>query len=130
MKKSTDFLQDAIDVQDEIGGYGTIHKTVTGLKFDDGKPLMGLIPPIAELEMARVLTFGASKYGRENWRHVDGASDRYLDAMMRHINSYRQGEQNDPESGISHLAHVMCCAAFLIEASISQSKKNNAGKQS
>lgn len=130
MKKSTDLPKDSIGGHYEIGEYGTLHKTVIGLKFDDGKPLMGLIPPIAELEMAKVLTFGASKYGRENWRHVDSASDRYLDAMMRHINSYRQGEQNDPESGMSHLAHVMCCAAFLIEASISQSQKNNVVKRS
>lgn len=76
---------------------------------------MRLIPPRAELEMAKVLTFGAEKYGVGNWAHVEGAETRYLDAMLRHINSYRQGEQTDQESGLSHLAHAMCCAAFLLE---------------
>lgn len=88
---------------------------MNGLKFDDGKPMMRLIPPKAEIEMAKVLTFGAAKYGVGNWQHVEGGATRYLDAMMRHINSYRQGEQIDAESGLNHLAHAMCCAAFLLE---------------
>lgn len=33
-----------------------------GKKYDDGKPMMELIPPHAELELAKVLTFGAIKY--------------------------------------------------------------------
>lgn len=90
-----------------------------GLKFDNGKPLMSLIPAKAELAMAEVLTFGATKYGPDNWRHVANADQRYMDAMLRHLNSHRQGEMVDAETGLPHLAHAMCCAAFLLELQLS-----------
>lgn len=88
---------------------------MTGLKYDSGKPLMGLIPARAELSMAQVLTFGATKYGPDNWRKVENAEQRYLDALMRHVNSHRLGELIDGETGLPHLAHAMCCVAFLLE---------------
>ncbi|WP_372966610.1 dATP/dGTP diphosphohydrolase domain-containing protein, partial [Marinobacter sp.] len=42
----------------------------TGVKFDDDKPMMDLIPPVMELEVSKVLTFGAGKYAPDNWRKV------------------------------------------------------------
>lgn len=86
-----------------------------GSKHDSGKPLMGAVPPNALLAVARVLTFGAEKYGRDNWRQVENAETRYLDAALRHINAYQRGEAADPESGESHLAHAVCSLMFMIE---------------
>jgi len=89
----------------------------TGRKDDQGKAMMELIPPKAEMELAQVLTFGAVKYGAWNWSMVDDPERRYLAAAMRHINAFRQGEVMDQESGRHHLAHAMCCLAFIIEKS-------------
>lgn len=86
-----------------------------GSKHDSGKPLMGAVPPNALLAVARVLTFGAEKYGRDNWRQVESAETRYLDAALRHINAYQRGEAVDPESGESHLAHAVCSLMFMLE---------------
>ena len=86
-----------------------------GSKHDSGKPLMGAVPPNALLAVAKVLTFGAEKYGRGNWRQVDNAETRYLDAALRHINAYQRGEAADPESGESHLAHAVCSLMFMLE---------------
>lgn len=86
-----------------------------GVKYDQGKVLMGCIPPHAELAIAKVLTFGANKYDRENWRKLDNIQVRYLDATMRHLNAYRRGEELDVESGESHLAHAACCLMFMLE---------------
>lgn len=86
-----------------------------GVKFDYGKVLMGCIPPNAELAVAKVLSFGARKYDRENWRKVDNAEERYLDAAMRHINADRRGEKTDAESGEDHLAHAVACLLFILE---------------
>ena len=86
-----------------------------GSKHDSGKPLMGAVPPNALLALARVLTFGAEKYGRDNWRQVGNAETRYLDAALRHINAYQRGEAADPESGESHLAHAVCSLMFMLE---------------
>ena len=87
----------------------------TGSKHDSGKPLMGAVPPNALLAVARVLTFGAEKYGRDNWRQVANAETRYLDAALRHLNAYQRGELADPESGESHLAHAVCSLMFMLE---------------
>lgn len=87
----------------------------TGSKHDSGKPLMGAVPPNALLAVAKVLTFGAEKYGRDNWRQVESAETRYLDAALRHINAYQRGESVDPESGESHLAHAVCSLMFMLE---------------
>lgn len=87
----------------------------TGSKHDSGKPLMGAVPPNALLAVAKVLTFGAEKYGRDNWRQVESAETRYLDAALRHINAYQRGEAADPESGESHLAHAVCSLMFMLE---------------
>lgn len=87
----------------------------TGSKHDTGKPLMGAVPPNALLAVAKVLTFGAEKYGRDNWRQVENAETRYLDAALRHINAYQRGELADPESGESHLTHAVCSLMFMLE---------------
>jgi len=83
-------------------------------KNDTGKLRYGLIPPIAEMEMVKVLTFGAQKYSPDNWKNVDDLS-RYVDAALRHISAYRIGEQNDQETGHHHLAHAMCCLSFIVD---------------
>lgn len=87
----------------------------TGSKHDSGKPLMGAVPPNALLAVARVLTFGAEKYGRDNWRQVESAETRYMDAALRHLNAYQRGEAVDQESGESHLAHAVCSLMFVLE---------------
>lgn len=86
-----------------------------GMKADHGKPILGAIPPHAELAVGRVLTFGAEKYARGNWDHVVDHENRYMDAAMRHLNAHRRGELVDGESGESHLAHAACCILFLLD---------------
>lgn len=87
-----------------------------GKKFDSGKPEFSLIPPLALEEVAKVLTFGAEKYGRENWRDVPEAKRRYLDAALRHLNAYRAtAGAPDPESQHSHLAHAIASLSFILE---------------
>jgi hypothetical protein len=95
-----------------------------GRKFDGGKLEYGLLPPLALEETVKVLTFGAQKYERDNWQKVPDAKRRYFDALQRHVWAWKQGEQIDPESGIHHLAHAMCCLMFLHEHDIMYSLNN------
>ena len=87
-----------------------------GLEFvkdDNAKTRYDLLPPELLEETAKVLTFGAQKYSAHNW--AQGASwSRYFSAMMRHMWAWWRGEDNDPETGFSHLAHAACCLSFLI----------------
>jgi len=86
-----------------------------GQKHDQGKARMDLIPFGPLEEIANVLTFGASKYSDNNWKHVENPVARYEAALLRHISAYKKGEMNDPETGLPHLAHAGCCLMFLME---------------
>ena len=86
-----------------------------GLKYDNDKSRMGLVPPYALESVADVLTFGAQKYAVDNWKHVDNAHERYMDAALRHIIAYQKGEVYDTESNLPHLSHAICCLMFLLD---------------
>lgn len=86
-----------------------------GLKHDSEKPRYDLVPVHAEAAVVDVLTFGATKYAPNNWRHVEGATERYTAAALRHIAAYRMGDKDDSESGLPHLAHAICCLMFILE---------------
>lgn len=72
-----------------------------------------LLPYGALDEVARVYGFGAEKYADWNWaKGVDWSL--CLAAMQRHIATWAQGEDDDPESGESHLAHAAFHCLALI----------------
>lgn len=86
---------------------------VGGVKNDDGKVRWDLMPSDALEEIAKVMTHGATKYGDRNWeKGMDW--HRPFAACMRHMWAWWRGEDVDPESGISHLAHAGCCVLFLL----------------
>lgn len=92
--------------------------TTGGRKFDGGKLRYGLLPPYALEENVKVLTFGAEKYEPDNWKHVPDGPRRYFDAAQRHMWAYKRGEMYDPETGIHHLAHALCCLEFIIDCDL------------
>lgn len=83
-------------------------------KHDHGKMMWDLLPLKEVEKIVQVLHFGALKYGPNNWQRVPDAKNRYFAALMRHLASWQSGEQNDSESGRSHLAHAGCCLLFLL----------------
>lgn len=86
-----------------------------GEKFDQEKPDWSLLPVQPIEDTVKVLTFGAKKYSRDNWKRVPNAGDRYYAAAMRHLIAWRKGEKLDEETGLSHLSHCICCLIFLHE---------------
>ena len=56
------------------------------------------------------------RYGAYNWRRTKVCASTYVNAIMRHLNAWRDGEDLDPESGISHLAHIACGCNILLDA--------------
>ena len=95
---------------------------MTGIKYDSEKPKMNLLPPKAIVEVAKVLTFGAEKYDAENWRKLDDLQNRYTAGALRHIFAHMDGEKLDPETGLSHMAHALCCLLFKLEIELENAK--------
>lgn len=82
------------------------------IKHDGGKLRYDLLPPEALEEITKVMTLGARKYSDRNWEK--GLSwGRVYAACMRHLWAWWRGEDKDPETGLSHLAHAGCCIFFL-----------------
>jgi hypothetical protein len=81
----------------------------SGAKLDAGKNRLGLV--LMEFsrslqEVGKVGTFGANKYTDNGWIEVPNGVSRYTDAMFRHLLKYGEGEDVDPDTGLSHLAHA------------------------
>lgn len=84
-----------------------------GSKFDGGKPRLELLDSGAIEDLAKVLTFGATKYDAHNWRKGIEVS-RLVGAALRHLFAFLRGEDLDPESGLPHVAHAMCNCMFIL----------------
>ena len=81
---------------------------------NEGKVRLGLISPIAEVELGKVLTKGAEEYEPYNW--CKGLKwTECIDSLKRHLNSFQQGIDRDKQTGELHMAHIMANAMFLIE---------------
>lgn len=77
---------------------------------------LGAVDPAALLEVARVAGFGGQKYDRGNF--LKGyAWSLSFDALMRHLLAFWDGEETDPESGMSHMAHAAWHCLALISFS-------------
>ena len=65
------------------------------------------------MEVGKVATFGAKKYKNHNWRGAP-TNEEYINALLRHVMNWVNGEDNDVESGLPHLAHAAWnCLALL-----------------
>lgn len=84
-----------------------------GRKYDSSKSSHDLLPFEALDEVAKVLTYGASKYDRGNWANGLKHS-RLISAAYRHLGQYNSGEDVDQETGLSHVAHAACNLLFLL----------------
>jgi hypothetical protein len=72
----------------------------------DNKPRLDLLEHSADIEIAAALLTGAAKYGVGNYRTIPIAARVYGAAIKRHVGAWLEGQELDPESGLSHLAHI------------------------
>ena len=114
-----------------IDAYNEISKiTQEAVKHDDGKPDWSLVPFEALEGMVKVLEFGAQKYAGWNWTTNGGFPyTRVLRSCLRHVFAYMRGEDNDPESGLSHIHHAMCNLLFISHYIGNKEKYNKDDRQ-
>jgi hypothetical protein len=77
---------------------------------------MSLFPTTAVAYGALAMTEGDLKYGGYNYRPGGVLSSVYVAALERHIAKWFNGEEEDPETGVPHLANALACVAILIDS--------------
>lgn len=85
----------------------------SGARYNGGKPDLSLIPLSTLADEARVWMYGRQKYAAWNWAKGMDWSIPYA-CLLRHLGAWQSGEDNDPESGLPHLAHAACNLRMLI----------------
>lgn len=99
-----------------------------GVKYDNGKADLSLLSYEALSEISRAFEFGAKKYGRYNY--LGGMEwTRIISALLRHAYAFAWGEDNDKESGLSHLAHCGACVIMLLDFSTKKLGSDNRYKK-
>lgn len=70
------------------------------------------------MELGIAMQEGACKYGRHNYRVIGVLGSVYYDATMRHLMSWWEGENIDPDSGLSHITKAIASLVVLRDAMI------------
>lgn len=103
-----------------------IHAALDALK--DSKPTnpkdalgvrrasMSVLPAGVMLEAALGMMEGAAKYGRHNYRAMGVQASVYYDATMGHLMDWWEGEDIDPDSGLSHVTKAIDSLIVLRDA--------------
>ena len=73
-------------------------------------------PVVAEVGLA--MLEGALKYGRHNYRAIGVRSSVYFDAALRHLTAWWEGQDVDPDSGLSHITKALACLFVLRDANL------------
>jgi len=82
-------------------------------KNDSEKNRLELIPVSGIEGIGRAMTYGSKKYADNNWaKGFDWL--RLCGSALRHLLAFMSGQDDDPESGLSHLDHFGACAVMLI----------------
>ena len=80
------------------------------------KPPMGQVCPVAIAHESLAMYDGVLKYGYRNWRKKRVIATIYIDATIRHLNAWAEGEEYADDSGIHHLGHARACLGILLDA--------------
>lgn len=103
---TSEYIGGIYNLLDEIKKLGG--KMEDGIKHDNNKPRLGEMVcdfKLPMLELCKVWEFGANKYSKSNWKGLKDGTDRYTNAMIRHLVD-EVDDLYDKESGYLHAAHI------------------------
>lgn len=106
-----------------IAGVG--HNIDISIKDTNPKDAVGIkkvpfstIPAPVMAELGVAMLEGARKYGRHNYRISGVRGSVYYDAAFRHLTSWFEGEDLDPDSGLSHITKAIATLVVLRDSMI------------
>ncbi len=82
------------------------------------KTPLSTVPSGPLMELGLAMLEGARKYGRHNYRQAGIRGSVYYDAVMRHMMQWYEGEDIDPDSGLSHITKAIATLVVLRDGMI------------
>lgn len=80
---------------------------LTGKGDLSNKPHIVALNPKLQIDTGLAFRYGQKKHGVNNFRTMtQEASQGVMDALLRHLNAYLNGETHTDDSKLHHLAHV------------------------
>lgn len=121
MEEANALSGSTVETVGEVHSYGLPTTKDTNPKDAIGstKPPLSTVPMPVLFEVGAAMLEGACKYARHNYRVAGVRSSVYFDAAMRHLAAWWEGEENDPDSGISHITKVIAGLVVLRDAQMS-----------
>lgn len=81
-----------------------------------GRVPFHVVPSGVIAEVALAMLEGARKYGSHNYRVKGVRSSVYYNACIGHLQSWWEGEDIDPDSGLPHVVKAIACLFVLRDA--------------
>ncbi len=95
-------------------------KTTSAIKQTNPKDAIGAakastwyVPSRVLMEVGVAMLEGARKYGPFNWRKAGVCASVYIGAVDRHLTAWKEGEDIDPASGLSHITKAISSLTVL-----------------
>lgn len=101
-------------IDPQSGAKPTNPKDAIGIR----KAPLSTVPLGVIVEVGTGMLEGSAKYGRHNYRCAGIRESVYFDATMRHLIAYWEGEDIDPDSGLSHLTKALCSLVVWRDAQV------------
>lgn len=79
---------------------------------------LSTVPAEVLMEVGLAMLEGSLKYGRHNYREAGVRASVYYDALQRHIMSWWEGQDKDPDSNLSHITKAIACLVVLRDSMI------------
>jgi hypothetical protein len=101
-------------------------KELSGWKDTNPKDAVGVrkwrqfttVPMTVLAELGVAMFEGARKYGKHNYRVAGVRASVYVDAAFGHVMQWWEGEDLDPDSGLSHITKAIASLTVLRDAMI------------
>ena len=88
-----------------------LRRDAEAMRFNTNKRKWSLVDFKSIEPMVEVLEFGAKKYTPDNWKK-GFPKEELLESIQRHVAALIDGEENDSDSGLPHIAHIQCNCMF------------------
>ena|ERR1041385_2862752 len=88
-------------------------------------PMFSVVPPASMIYEAKAMQYGAFLapradgtlgYGPFNWRDNKVIASIYIDACVRHLMDYWDGQINATDSNAPHIGHAKACLGIVADA--------------